>query len=199
LGLVLVAFSIPEAYAFKARYYKECYEPVDQVEDLVADQSDNAKNIETAGKVAGALGSFGGFGGFGGFGKAASTASKVAKYSAYVSDAMAFADQMKDDHPDPNARFAVYGDHLTKEAEDLAKVEEAVGKAQLCYAESWAALGADVRNEELKERKAKRQHKEIRKGATAIGDVLLKALKRVNQNIDSYDKAPGARRALSGS
>lgn len=41
----------------------------------------------------------------------------------------------------------------------------------------------------MKERKAKRQHKEIRKGATAIGDVLLKALNRVNQNIDSYDKA----------
>lgn len=101
MGLLLVAFTAPQAHAFKARYYKDCYEPVDQVEDLVADQSDNAKNIETAGKVAGALGSFGGFGGFGGFGKAASTASKVAKYSAYVSDAMAFADQMKDDHPDP--------------------------------------------------------------------------------------------------
>ena len=192
MALLFVFMTADSAHAFRAKYYKECYAPVEEVEDLVADQTNNAETIETVSEVAGyasKFGGFGGFGGLGGLGSAAKVASDVAKYSDIIGDVVAFQDQMTEDHPDPNDRWAAYGDHMTSEAHDLNKVEAAVGEAQSCYDAAYDKLGDDVASGELKSSKAKKYHKEIRSGATEIGDVLLKALDRVNQNVEAYDEA----------
>ena len=187
---VLFAIAITSnAHAFRAKYYKDCWAPVDAVEDLVADQSNNAETMETVGKTAGYLGSLGGFGGLGGLGSAASTASQVAQYSDIIGDVVAFEEQMRTDHPDPNDRWAAYSDHMSSEAEDLNKVQAAVAEAQVCYDAAYDKLAADIVTGDVKMSKADNYHREIEKGVFETGDVLLAALERVNQNTDAYDQA----------
>lgn len=195
-GVALFALAIaqaPEAAnakSFKAKYYKECYAGVKEVAPLVTPKESLSKKASKLGGLFGSVSSFAGIGGASGsVVKAADTMNKVNKYSKIIDDVGGFTSQMRTDHPDPNDRFAAYGDHMSSEAHDLALVTKAVDDAQSCYDSAYDKLVEDVNAKEIKKRKAKKYIKEIQKGTRASGDVLLLAASRLNQNLQSYDQA----------
>lgn len=181
---LLFGVSFSAEAGFKGKYYKACYAPVKAVEKLVA-----PPKKKKGGLFGGAGGLLGAVPGVGGAASALNTANTVMKYHDIITDVMAFTEQMRGDHPDATDRFAAYGDRMTAEAEDLNSVQLAVGEAQDCYNAAYAELGAQVASGDLKKSKAKKRHKEIRKGVKATGDVLLNALNRLNQNVSAYDQA----------
>lgn len=195
-GAALFALALaqaPEAAnakSFKAKYYKECYAGVADVAPLVTPKESLSKKASKLGGLFGSVGSFAGIGGAGGsMVKAADTVNKVNKYSKIIDDVGGFTSQMRTDHPDPNDRFAAYGDHMSSEAQDLAKVTSAVSASQSCYEQAYDELARGVNANEIKKSKAKKYLKEIQKGTQASGDVLLLAASRLNQNLQSYDQA----------
>ncbi len=179
-----------EAKSFKAKYYKECYEGVKDVAPLVTPKESVQEKASKLGGLFSSVGSLAGLGGAGGSAmKAIDTANKINKYSGIIDDVAGYSAQMREEHPDPNDRFAAYGDQMSKEARDLSSVTMAVNASQQCYSDAFTALKAKVESGELKASKTKKQVKEIQSGVRASGDVLLLAINRLNTNLSSYDQA----------
>lgn len=180
------------ARSFKAKYYKECYAQVKEIEPLLKEKGGIGGSAKTIKKAGGLFGSVAGLAGLGGVANKAYQVSnaidKVNKYSTIIGDVTAYTSQMKQDHPDDNDRFGAYSDQMIKEAEDLDKVQIAIGHSQTCYDSAYNALAVQVENKELKKRKAKKYLKEIQKGSRSAGDKLLVTMKRLNTNINSFDQ-----------
>lgn len=186
----LYAPEAAEAKSFKAKYYKECYQGVKDVAPLVTPKESMKEKASKLGGLFSSVGSLAGLGGSGGTAmKALNTASKIEKYSSIAENVAGYSAQMRTEHPDPNDRFAAYGDQMSSEAQDLASVTMAVNASQQCYGDAFSSLKAEVDSGELKKSKAKKRVKEIQKGVQASGDVLLLAIDRLNKNLNSYDEA----------
>lgn len=186
----LYAPEAAEAKSFKAKYYKECYQGVKDVAPLVTPKESMKEKASKLGGLFSSVGSLAGLGGSGGTAmKALNTANKIEKYSSIAENVAGYSAQMRTEHPDPNDRFAAYGDQMSSEARDLESVTIAVNASQQCYSEAFAGLKAQVDSGELKASKAKKQVKEIQSGVRASGDVLILAIDRLNKNLSSYDEA----------
>ena len=179
-----------EAKSFKAKYYKACYADVKEAAPLVTPKESLKEKSSKLGGLFGSVSSLAGLGGAGGsMVKAANTMNKINKYSGIIDNVSGFSAQMRTDHPDPNDRFAAYGNQMSSEAQDLSKVTAAVRASQQCYHDAFSTLQNDVASGELKKSKAKKRVKEIQQGVQASGDVLLLAINRMNTNLSSYDQA----------
>lgn len=180
------------ARSFKAKYYKECYAQVKEIEPLLKEKGGIGGSAKKLKKAGGLFGSVAGLAGLGGVASKAyqisSAIDKVNKYSTIIGNVSAYTSQMRQDHPDANDRFGAYGDQMTKEAQDLDKVQRAIGQSQDCYNTAYNALAVQVENKEIKKRKAKKYLKEIQKGSRSAGDKLLVTMKRLNTNINSFDQ-----------
>ena len=186
----LYAPTAAEAKSFKAKYYKECYQGVKDVAPLVTPKESMKEKASKLGGLFGSIGSLAGLGGSGGTAmKALNTANKIQKYSSIADNVAGYSSQMRTEHPDPNDRFAAYGDQMSSEAQDLSSVTMAVSASQQCYSDAFGALKAEVESGELKASKAKKRVKEIQGGVRASGDVLILAIDRLNKNLSSYDEA----------
>jgi hypothetical protein len=189
-GTSFVAPERAEAKSFKAKYYKECYTGVKDVAPLVTPKESMQQKASKLGGLFSSVGSLAGLGGAGGSAmKAIDTANKINKYSGIIDDVAGYSAQMRTEHPDPDERFAAYGNQMSKEAQDLSSVTMAVDASQTCYSDAFSALKAEVESGELKKSKAKKRVKEIQDGVRASGDVLLLAIDRLNKNTASYDQA----------
>lgn len=190
VAALAVAVSAPGAHAMKAKYYKECYAPIEAAEDMVDRPKGNggAKALGGLGKAAGVLGSFGGLGGLG---SAAGTAVRIQQYSGYIQSASGLAASMQEQHPNADDRWGAYGDQMGEEVEKLSQVRDAVVEAQGCYDAAHDTLGAQVASGELKSKKAKKYLKEIKKGSTETGDLLKAALDQMQNNGNAYNEALG--------
>ncbi|WP_262690355.1 hypothetical protein [Kordiimonas aestuarii] len=190
VGGLLQAPHAANAKSFKAKYYKECYAGVKEVAPLVTPKESLQKKAGKLGGLFGSVSSLAGLGGAGGsMVKAANTVNQINKYSGIIDDVAGFSAQMRTDHPNPNDRFAAYGDQMSSEAHDLSDVTVAVTASQQCYGNELTTLKAEVASGELKKSKAKKHLKEIQAGVRASGDVLLLAINRLNTNLSSYDEA----------
>ncbi len=181
-----------EARSFKAKYYKECYAPVKAIEPLLEEKGGVGGTARKMAKAGGLFGKVGGLVGMGGVantvGKASKAVNTADKYSTIISDVSAYMSQMKKDHPNSGDRFSAYGDQMTREAEDLDKVQLAIKQSQDCYDNAYMTLSEKVAAKEIKKKKAKKHLKDIQKGTKASGDKLLTTMKRLNTNIKSYDQ-----------
>lgn len=174
----------------KAKYFKECYAPVEEARDLIPEpKMDVAGSANKVGAAAGALGKLGGFGGLGGLGKVASTAATVQQYSGYVASAAELTERMQDQYPDPADRILAYGEQLGDDANSIQSGAEKLGEAQQCYDDAYTQLVADFEAGETKKRTARNHHKEIQKGMIEIGTVLTDAQQVMDTNLQNYNEA----------
>lgn len=189
--IAMGAFGAGEADAkMKAKYYKECYAPVEEARALIPEpKADVGGTASKVGSAAGALGKIGGFGGFGGLGKVASTAATVQQYSGYVASAAELTEKMQNDYPDPADRILAYGDQLGEDAENIQAGAEHLDTAQQCYDDAYTKLVADFEAGEIKKRDAKKHHNEIRKGMIEINTVLTDAQQVMDNNLNNYNEA----------
>ena len=108
-----------------------------------------------------------------------------------IDNISAFSEQMNTDYPDANDRFAAYSNHMSEDAANLIKVQNAISASQDCYNNAYDTVVAEQEAGTLKKRKAKKRLKEIRKGTIATGDVLIDAMNHINKNLGSYNSVLG--------
>ncbi|MEQ8510479.1 MAG: hypothetical protein RIB43_15855 [Rhodospirillaceae bacterium] len=174
----------------KAKYYKECYAPIEQARAMIPEpKADVGESAGKLGSAAGALGKIGGFGGFGGLGKVAQTAATIEQYSGYVASAAALTEKMQSDYPDPADRILAYGEQLGEDANKIQTGAETLEAAQTCYDDAYTKLVADFEAGEIKKKEAKNQHREIQKGMIEINAVLADAQQVMDTNLQNYNEA----------
>lgn len=195
LFLLVLSFLSPNSFGqFKAKYYPQCYEPLQAArEEVPVPPVDIQKSLNTAGKVAGIAGRLGGLGGFGGFGggaaNAVQTVQTVNQYSGLIADVAAFTAAMQEEFPELGLRLSAYGGRLDEDADLLLSAGRNITTAQDCYREAYDDLSAAYAAGDMKRREVNRQHREIEKGLAFADTILVDAGVRLNKNIESYNSA----------
>ncbi len=190
LTVTISAVSGSADAAMKAKYYKECYAPVEEARAMIPEpKADVGESAGQLGSAAGALGKIGGFGGFGGLGKVAQTAATIEQYSGYVASASALTEKMQTDYPDPADRILAYGEQLGEDANKIQTGADTLDAAQTCYEDAYTKLVADFEAGEIKKKAAKDQHREIQKGMIEINAVLADAQQVMDNNLQNYNEA----------
>lgn len=176
VGLLVLSFTntTVNADSFKAKYYKECYQPI----------TANIKASEPAKEDVGRTR-------YPEYDWARNTkpATKVVKNRDVITDVPAFRSKMVKDNPEPNARFQAYSRHIIKEADDLDKKQAAVGQTQDCYRTVYKSLKVAYKNNRLMKKDTQKMLKEIQEGTEASGDFLVEATNRMETNIAAYAEA----------
>lgn len=185
---VLGAAGTPQAWAFKAKHYPQCYAPIEAAESLV-DKPKSQSGKKALGGLTKAAGMFGGFGG--GLGKAANVAQKVQTYGGYVQSAASLSQSMTDSYPKPEDRWAAYSSQMSEDAAKLAQAKDAIAESQSCYKDAYDILASQVADGSLKAKKAKKPLKEIQKGTKETGDLLQAAIAQANNNGNAFGDALG--------
>lgn len=194
IALSPLATSAVSAKSFKGKYYKECYAGMKEAAKLVKPKKAKKKGgglFGSLASVASVANIAGVGGGAGNAFKVANTVNKIQKYQGIIENVSAFSSQMTTDYPDPNDRFAAYGNHMSTDAANLLTVQTAITNSQSCYNEAYDTLMAEQEAGTIKKKKAKKRMKEIRKGTVATGDVLIDAMNHINKNLNSYDQVIG--------
>jgi|GEM_PF-724594 len=192
--VVALLFSNLSYAQFNARYYPECYAPLETArEDVPKPPADVGGALQTASAVANVASRFGGLAGFGGLGggaaQAVQTVQTVNQYSGLIADVAAFTSAMQEEFPELGLRFGAYGTRLGEDADLLVGAGENIAAAQDCYGQAYTNLSAQWESEDMRRRDVNRHHREIERGLEFADEILADAKVRINKNIESYNDA----------